>query len=139
MEVKQKENLLQNLSRINYLYKIDLFKHSLNFYSYRLKGRKALNSKVNYALNKDISTDFVNIDINKFVGYNGALAYEGEAPLLKTAIEIYKNPGINVEESFLYDFSKSKLILLTSTEVLLTVPIKSDPIDNFTFVGLVIS
>ena len=84
--------------------KIDLFKHRLNFYSYRLKGRKALNSKVNYALNKDISTDFVNIDINKFVGYNGALAYEGEAPLLKTAIEIYKNPGINVEESFLYDF-----------------------------------
>ena len=84
--------------------KIDLFKHRLNFYSYHLKGRKPLYSKINYSLNKDISNDFVNIDINKFIGYNGALAYEGEAPLLKTAIEIYKNPEINVEESFLYDF-----------------------------------
>ena len=83
---------------------IDLFKHRLNFYSYQLKGRKPLYSKINYSLNKDISNDFVNIDINKFIGYNGALAFEGEAPLLKTAIEIYKNPEINVEESFLYDF-----------------------------------
>ena len=88
------------------LNKIDLFKHRLNFYSYRLKGRKPLTSKINYSLNKEISNDFLNIDIGKFIGYNGALAYEGEAPLLKTAIEIYKNPGINVEESFLYDFYK---------------------------------
>ena len=86
--------------------KIDLYKHHLNFYSYRLKGRKPLTSNINYSFNEDVSNDFLNIDIGKFIGYNGALAYEGEAPLLKTAFEIYKNPEINVEESFLYDYYK---------------------------------
>ena len=86
------------------LNKIDLFKHRLNFYSYRLKDREPLVSNSNYILNNDISNEFLNIDISKFIGYNGALAYEGEAPLLKTAIEIYKNPRINAEESFLYAF-----------------------------------
>lgn len=88
------------------LNKIDLLKHRLNFYSYRLKGRESLSSNFNYSLNKDITNEFLNIDISKFIGYNGALAYEGEAPLLKTAIEIYKNPRINAEESFLYAFYK---------------------------------
>ena len=94
------------------LNKIDLLKHRLNFYSYRLKGREPLSSNFNYSLNKDISNEFLNIDISKFIGYNGALAYEGEAPLLKTAIEIYKNPRINAEESFLYAFSFSVCLLL---------------------------
>ena len=88
------------------LNKIDLLKHRLNFYSYQLKNRKKLASNFNYSLNKNISNEFLNIDISKFIGYNGALAYEGDAPLLKTAIEIYKNPGIIEEESFLYAFYK---------------------------------
>ena len=86
--------------------KIDLLKHRLNFYSYRLKGRRPLTCNFNYSFNKDISNEYLNIDISKFIGYNGVFIYEGQAPLLKTAIEIYRNPEINIEESFLYNFYK---------------------------------
>ena len=99
-----KNRILRQPFQIN---KIDLFKHRLNYYSYRLKGRKPLTCSNNYSFNKEISNEFFNIDINKFIGYNGSYIYYGEAPLLKTAIEIYSNPDINVEESFLYNFCKN--------------------------------
>jgi len=99
-----KYRILKQSFQVN---KIDLFKHRLNFYSYHLKGRKPLTSSINYSFKKDISTEFLNIDISKFIGYQGVFIYEGEAPLLKTAIEIYRNPEINVEESFIYNFYKN--------------------------------
>ena len=120
-----KYRILKKPFKVN---KIDLFKHRLNFYSYRLKGRKTLTLSNNYIFKKDISTEFLNIDINKFIGYNGSYIYEGDAPLLKTAIEIYKNPEINVEESFLYHFYKDfqpqnygELYKLSKTNSLTTI------------------
>ncbi len=84
--------------------KIELIKHRLNFYSYSLSTRKPISCNSNYSFKKDISGDFFNIEISKLIGYNGAFVYDGQAPLLKTAIEIYKNPGIDLEESYLYKF-----------------------------------
>ena len=84
--------------------KIELIKHRLNFYSYILRTRKPIICDLNYSFKKHISGDFFNIEISKFIGYNGAFVYDGEAPLLKTAIEIYKNPGIDIEETYLYKF-----------------------------------
>ena len=53
------------------------------------------------------SCSIFKINISKFLGYDGAYIYEGKAALLKSAIEIYKNPKIYWKESYLYSFYKN--------------------------------
>ena len=84
--------------------KLELIKHRLNFYSFRLYNRKPLTSNYTYSLDTKIPLNYFNIRINKFIGYEGSYLYEGSAPLLKSAIEIFKNPSIGIEESYLYNF-----------------------------------
>ena len=84
--------------------KIELLKHRLNFYSYNLKGRSPIHNDINYIFKKEITKKQFNIQINKFIGYEGSYIYECEAPLLKSAIEIYKNPRIDFEKSYLFKF-----------------------------------
>ncbi len=84
--------------------KIELLKHRLNFYSYNLKGRSPIHNDYNYIFKKEITKKQFNIQINKFIGYEGSYIYECEAPLLKSAIEIYKNPRIDFEKSYLFKF-----------------------------------
>ena len=84
--------------------KIELIKHQLNFYSYKLRGRKSINNDFDYIFRREIPKKEFNIQINKFIGYEGSYIYEGEAPLLKSAIQIYKNPQIDFRESYLFKF-----------------------------------
>ena len=84
--------------------KIELLKHRLNFYSYNLKGRSRILNDYNYIFKKEITKKQFNIQINKFIGYEGSYIYECEAPLFKSAKEIYKNPRINFKNSYLFKF-----------------------------------
>ena len=84
--------------------KLELIKHRLNFYSYALNNRKPFTSNYTYSLEKKIPLNYFNIKIDKFIGYQGSYVYEESAPLLKSAIEIYKNPSISIEESYLHNF-----------------------------------
>ncbi len=84
--------------------KLELIKHRLNFYSFGLYNRKPFTSNYTYSLDKKIPLNYFNIRIDKFIGYEGSYIYEGSAPLLKSAIEIYKNPSIGIEESYLHNF-----------------------------------
>ena len=86
--------------------KIELLKHRLNFYSYNLKGRSPILNDYNYIFKKQVTNKEFNIPINKFIGYEGSYIYECEAPLLKSAIEIYKNPRIDFKNSYLFKFYK---------------------------------
>ena len=84
--------------------KIELIKHRLNFYYPSLVGRSPIFSSYDYSFKKKITKKEFNININKFIGYGGSYIYEGEAPLIKTAIEIYKNPRIDFKDSYLFKF-----------------------------------
>lgn len=84
--------------------KIELIKHRLNFYSHNLKGRVQFIDDYDYIFKEEITKKKFNIQINKFIGYGGSYIYDGEAPLLKSAIEIYKNPRIVFNESYLFQF-----------------------------------
>lgn len=86
--------------------KLELIKHRLNFYSYKLEGRKPIISNFYYTFGKQIITNEFNIKINNFIGYEGSYIYEGDAPLLKSAIEIYENPEMDFKESYLFKFYK---------------------------------
>ncbi len=86
---------------------IEILKHILNFYSFNLKKRKRLVIKSKYSLGINIDRNYYLIDINKFTAYEGSYAYCGEAPLLKTAQEIYKNQSLRMEETSLFKFYKN--------------------------------
>ena len=60
-----------------------------------------------YKFGKDIKVNIFKVDINKFTGFDGFYTFNGSAPLLKTAIEIYKKPNLNFHESYLYKFFKN--------------------------------
>lgn len=83
---------------------IELLKHFLNFYSLNLKNRKPLNIKSKYSIGINIDRNYYLIDINKFTAYEGSYAFIGQAPLLKTANEIYKNESLSIEETSLYKY-----------------------------------
>ena len=83
---------------------LEILKHKLNFYSYNLKKRKILKINNEYNNGKDINENIFKVDINKFTGFDGYYTFNGQAPLLKSAIQICKNPNLNVNESYLYKF-----------------------------------
>ena len=84
--------------------RIEIFKHKLNFYSHRIKKRKHLKVYFEYKYGIDINNQLFNVDINKFTGFDGYYTFNGDAPLLKSALEIYKEPNIKIEDSYLYYF-----------------------------------
>jgi len=85
---------------------IEMLKHLLNFYSLNLRKRKPLKIKCKYSLGININRNYYLIDINKFTAYEGSYAFSGEAPLLKTAQEVFKNQSLRTEETSLYKFYK---------------------------------
>ena len=87
--------------------RFELLKHNLNFYSFSLKERKDLKVKEEYTCKSNIKEKYFRVDINKFTGFDGFYTFNGMAPLLKTAIELFKYPKIKVEESYLYRFYKN--------------------------------
>ena len=87
--------------------RFELLKHSLNFYSFNLKERKALKVNEEYTYKCNIKEKYFRVDINKFTGFDGFYTFNGKAPLLKTAIELLNSPKIKVEESYLYRFYKN--------------------------------
>lgn len=84
--------------------RFELLKHNLNFYSFNLKERKALNVIEEYTYKSNIKGKYFRVDINKFTGFDGFYTFNGKAPLLKTAEELFNSPKIKVEESYLYRF-----------------------------------
>ena len=56
-----------------------------------------------YNHGKDINENIFKVDINKFTGFDGYYTFNGQAPLLRV-IQICKNPNLNVNESYLYEF-----------------------------------
>ena len=84
--------------------RIEIFKHKLNFYSHRIKKRKHLKVYFEYKYGIDINNQLFNVDINKFTGFDGYYTFNGDAPLFKSALEIYKEPNIKIEDSYLYYF-----------------------------------
>ena len=87
--------------------RFELLKHNLNFYSFNLKERKALKVNEEYTYKSNIKEKYFKVDINKFTGFDGFYTFNGKAPLLKTAIELFKSPKIKLEESYLYSFYKN--------------------------------
>ena len=86
--------------------RIEIFKHKLNFYSHKIKKRKHLKVNFEYKYGTAIHDQLFNVDINKFTGFDGYYTFNGYAPLFKSAIEIYKQPNIKIEDSYLYYFYK---------------------------------
>ena len=86
--------------------RIELLKHKLNFYSLKLKKRKTLIVNFEYKFGKEIKEKFFKVDINKFTGFDGYYTFHSEGPLLKSAMEIYKNPNLKFIDSYLYKFYK---------------------------------
>ena len=87
--------------------RFELLKHSLNFYSFNLKERKALKVNEEYIFKSNIEEKYFRVDIDKFTGFDGFYTFNGEAPLLKSAIELFNCPKIKVEESYLFRFYKN--------------------------------
>ena len=65
-------------------------------------GKKAIVGLSKYGI--DINNQLFNVDINKFTGFDGYYTFNGDAPLFKSALEIYKEPNIKIEDSYLYYF-----------------------------------
>ena len=86
---------------------IEILKHQLNFYSLNINKRKPLNILTKYSIRTHIDQNYYLVDINKFTGYEGSHFYEGYAPLLKTAQEIYRNKYLKIEESSLFKYYKN--------------------------------
>ena len=84
--------------------RLEILKHKLNFYSYNLKKRKALNVNKEYTFGINFKEKIFRIDINKITGFDGYYIYNGSAPLLKSAKEIIQNPSLKVNKSYLYKF-----------------------------------
>lgn len=87
--------------------RFELLKHNLNFYSFNLKQRKALKVNEEYTFKSKIKYKYFLVDINKFTGFDGFFTYNGKAPLLKTAIEVFNCPKIKAHESYLFEFFKN--------------------------------
>ena len=87
--------------------RFELLKHNLNFYSFKLKQRKALKVNEEYTFKSKIKYKYFLVDINKFTGFDGFFTYNGKAPLLKTAIEVFNCPKIKAHESYLFEFFKN--------------------------------
>lgn len=87
--------------------RFELLKHSLNLYSFNLKERKALKVYEEYTFKSNIKEKYFRVDINKFTGFDGFYTFNGEAPLLKSAMDLFDCPKIKVEESYLFRFYKN--------------------------------
>ena len=85
--------------------RLELLKHRLNVYSINLHDREELSFNYQYSLGSNISEmKFIKIDIDKFTAYDGFYVFNGLAPLLNCAKELYLNPKIKLEDSSLYSF-----------------------------------
>ena len=85
--------------------RLEILKHQLNLYSINLKNRKELNINYQYLLGSNIDKiRLIQIDIDKFTGYEGFYVFNGIAPLFNCAKELYENPKIRLEDSSLYHF-----------------------------------
>ncbi len=86
---------------------LEILKHKLNLYSYKVKKRKKFKVYCEYKFEDYIKEEIFKVDIKKFTGFDGYYTFNDEAPLLKSAMEIYKKPNIKSKDSYLYYFYNS--------------------------------
>ncbi len=105
---------LTNFYKINHVLdkrtKLELSLHYLNFYKSYLPSRlktyktKSLKTSNIYSINRDMEDSLFSVDINKFVGYEGAYYLNKDSPFVKTVIQLMRTRNLKVEDSFLFDF-----------------------------------
>lgn len=82
--------------------KEDLNIHKNNFYLSRIKCRKKINIINKFEINNN--NDYFLVNIKKFSSFAGSYYFNGNDPLVNTALEYLKNPNKNLEDSYLYNF-----------------------------------
>lgn len=91
---------------------LQLSVHYLNFYKSYLARRAKLYNKESfktssvYSIGKEFGNSLFFVDINKFVGYEGAYYFGKDSPLSKTAIQLIESVNLKVEDSILFSFYK---------------------------------
>ena len=81
--------------------KEELQKHRSNFYLKSITNRK--NKVTNFFDNKNL-TNFFNVNIKKFTGFEGHYYYSGIDPLVSTALELIENNSWDIDKYYLYKY-----------------------------------
>jgi hypothetical protein len=82
--------------------KKELDKHKNNFYLSEIKGRKKISISNKFEI--DNKNDYFLVNIKKFSSFAGSYYFNGNDPLVNTALEYLKNQNKKLEDSYLYNF-----------------------------------